>query len=79
MTLLCKTTFYFDPTKKGSQIKLSNQNLTATKNGDSNYHTVLGNIEFNNGRHYWEIKLDKYVDEDDIFIGVAKPDIELSV
>jgi tripartite motif-containing protein 9/67 len=24
------------------------------------------------GRHYWEIRIDKYVDEEDLFIGVAK-------
>lgn len=31
----------------------------------------------NSGRHYWEIKIEKYVDEEDIFIGIARKEIDL--
>lgn len=33
----------------------------------------------NTGSYYWEIKIQKFVDEEDIFIGVAKKDIDLYV
>ena len=31
---------------------------------------------FNSGRHYWEIKIDVYGHEEDIFIGICKKDIK---
>jgi tripartite motif-containing protein 9/67 len=36
-------------------------------------------VGFNSGRHYWEIKLDTFVDLEDILIGVARRNIELSM
>ena len=35
------------------------------------YESVLGTIGFESGKHYWEIKIDDYGHESDIFIGVA--------
>jgi tripartite motif-containing protein 9/67 len=29
------------------------------------------------GKHYWEIKIDKFVDEEDLFIGIARKEIDL--
>lgn len=65
-------TFTWDPIKKGKSVVLSNNNLTCNKQGESDYQTVLGTLAINSGRHYWEIRIEKYVDEEDIFIGVAR-------
>jgi tripartite motif-containing protein 9/67 len=65
-------TFYFDPQHKGKAITLSNNNCTATKCGESDYETVLGTLAMSSGRHYWEIRVEKFVDEEDLFIGVAR-------
>jgi hypothetical protein len=33
---------------------------------------VLGTLSMSSGRHYWEIRLDKFVDEEDLFLGIAR-------
>lgn len=30
------------------------------------------------GKNYWEIRLDNYVEEDDIFIGIARKEMDLN-
>jgi len=73
---LVQSSFSWDINAKGSGIKLSNYNLTANKNGESDYQCVLGTIAINSGKYYWEIRIDKFVDEEDIFVGVARKNIE---
>ena len=41
------------------------------------YETVLASVGFNSGRHYWEIKLDVFVEMEDIFVGVARRGVDL--
>jgi hypothetical protein len=41
------------------------------------YETVLGTIAINSGRHYWEIKIDKFVELDDIIIGVSQKGMDI--
>ena len=41
------------------------------------YETVLASVGFNNGRHYWEIKLDVFVEMEDIYVGIARRNIDL--
>jgi hypothetical protein len=65
-------TFSFDPSKKGKAINLSNNNCVALKTTESDYETVLGTLPMSSGRHYWEIRVEKFVDEEDIFIGIAR-------
>lgn len=72
LLFLAQMTFIWDPIKKGKSITLSNSNNTANKQGESDYQTVLGTLAMSSGRHYWELKIDKYVDEEDIFIGIAR-------
>ena len=38
---------------------------------------MLASVGFNNGRHYWEIKLDTFVEMEDIFVGIARRNIDL--
>jgi len=60
-------------TKKGHNITLSNNNLTATAGGTAwAYNVVCGTKEFKNGNHYWEVNLDNSTDD---MIGVASPSI----
>lgn len=34
---------------------------------------------FNSGRHYWEIKVDTFVEMEDIFVGVARRNCDLNL
>lgn len=53
--------------------------MTANRGrGTPTYETVLGTLGFQSGRHYWEIKIDAYGHEEDIFLGVSKQDVKLS-
>ena len=66
--------FTWDLNNKGPNIELLNDNLTANKKQEVEYETVLGSISINSAqsiRHYWEIKIDKFVELDDIIIGVS--------
>jgi hypothetical protein len=65
--------FAWSTTKKGRNVTLSNKDLTATTSGSSwNNGLVLGNKEFKNGNHYWEVKIDHSTDD---MVGVASPSI----
>jgi len=67
------TGWCWDEKKHGTNTALSNKNLTAQMNGSSwNSGLVLGNKVFNNGTHYWEVKIE-YGGSD--MLGVASPSI----
>lgn len=79
MVLLGVKSFKWDLSRKGSQIQLFNNHMTANRGrGSATYETVLGTLGFSSGRHYWEIKLDAYGHEDDIFIGVCKQEVKVN-
>jgi len=92
LALLGQKTFTWDLNYKGSNIQvgtlynlslqLLNNCLTANKKYEIDFETVLGTVGFSSGsgghsRHYWEIKLDTFVDMEDIFIGIAPRNVEL--
>jgi hypothetical protein len=56
-----------------------NNCLTANKKFEIDFQTVLATVGFDSGKHYWEIKLDTFVDMEDIFIGVARRNIDLNI
>ncbi len=56
-----------------------NNCLTANKKYEIDYENVLASVGFNSGRHYWEIKLDTFVEMEDIFVGVARRNIDLYI
>jgi hypothetical protein len=59
---------------------LINDNLTANKKQEVEYETVLGSISINSNhsvRHYWEIKIDKFVELDDIIVGVSQKGMDI--
>ena len=51
--------------------------MTANKRVEVEYETVLGTTEISSGMHYWEIKIDKFVELDDIIIGVSQKGMDL--
>ena len=71
IALVGKKSFTWDPNSKGPNINLLNGNLVANKKQEVEYETVLGTIAISQGVHYWEIKIDKFVELDDIIIGVS--------
>lgn len=54
-----------------------NNCLTANKRYEVNNESVLATVGFNQGKHYWEVKLDTFVEHEDIFVGVACRSINL--
>lgn len=44
---------------------------------ETTHETVLANVGFDSGSHYWEVTIDTFVDLDDIYIGVAKNVVNL--
>jgi hypothetical protein len=56
---------------KGANINLFNGNLTANKKSEPDYEVVMGTVPISSGVHYWEIKIEKFVEQDDIIIGVV--------
>jgi len=60
-----------------ASLQLLNNCLTANKKYEIDYETVLANVGFNQGKHYWEIKLDTFIDMEDIFVGVASRNTNL--
>jgi hypothetical protein len=53
--------------------------MTANRGrGTPTHETILGTMGFSTGRHYWEIKIDAYGHEDDIFLGVCKQEVKLN-
>lgn len=60
-------------------LQLLNNCLTANKKYEIDFETVLATVGFNSGRHYWEIKLDTFVEMEDIFVGVARRNIDLYI
>ena len=69
--------FTWDLNFKGPNINLLNNNLTANKKQEVDYETVLGSISISSGTHYWEIKIDKFVELDDIIIGVSQKGMDI--
>ena len=71
LVLVGQRSFTWDLNNKGPNINLLNNNLTANKKQEVDYETVLGSIQISSGTHYWEIKIEKFVELDDIIIGVS--------
>ncbi|XP_054169208.1 E3 ubiquitin-protein ligase TRIM9-like [Oppia nitens] len=66
--------FTLDPLSAHSDIVISNENHTFTC--DSYEHrVVLANIAFSRGVHYWEITVDRYLNNADIALGIARIDV----
>lgn len=77
LLLLVGQTFSWDLNRKGSNITLLNNKLTANKKQETSFETVLANIFFENGSHYWEITVDTFIDMEDIYIGICKKNVNL--
>jgi len=68
------TPFTWNPQKKGSNLTLSNNNLTLTKTAqtsDWNHGLVFGTVEFKGGDQYWQLMIGARCSTQ--MLGVAKP------
>ena len=77
LVLLGQSSFTWDLNYKGSNIQLLNNNLSANKKQEMDYETVLANVGFNTGKHYWEVNLDLFNDLEDVFIGITRRSVNL--
>lgn len=77
LVLVGQQSFTWNVSAKGPNINLMNNNCTANKKNEVQYETVLGTVKMNSGTHYWEIKIEKFVELDDIIIGVVKEGVDL--
>ena len=46
--------------------------MTANKKEQADSQQILATVAMSKGKHYWEIQVDKFVEPDDIMIGVVK-------
>ncbi|CAI2381496.1 unnamed protein product [Moneuplotes crassus] len=76
LVMIGKKDFHWDMAMKGRNIIIYNQ-LTANKKHETTHETILANVGFDSGTHYWEITIDSFVDLDDICVGVAKGNVNL--
>lgn len=80
---ITKQNFIWDSLKKSQNIELLDDLLSVRKKDDTDvsFESVLGTICMTNGVYQWEIRFDfitDYEEEEEIFIGVAGKNIELS-
>lgn len=80
-------TFCWNKNKKSQYAKLSNNNLTCSKNtkpGDENdefdiFAGFIGNLGMmNTGKYYWELKIDNVDEYEEMFVGVCREDFDLT-
>lgn len=77
LVLLGIKSFGWDRINKGPAMQLSNEDKTVNRGSSTlDYETILASLGFSSGRHYWEIKIDEFGIEEDIWIGVAKAGIK---
>ena len=77
LVLVGQQSFTWNINAKGPNIKLFSGNLTANKKSEAEYEAVLGTVPIGSGVHYWEIKIDKFVEQDDIIIGVVQKGVDI--
>ena len=69
--------FTWNINAKDPNINLYNGNLTANKKSEAEYEAVLGSVPISSGMHYWEIKIEKFVEQDDIILGVVQKGVDI--
>jgi len=69
--------FSFDPSKCAPYIKLLNNNRTVVNGTSSISGTVLADKGFQEGKHYFECKIDQSTTVSDIMIGIVDSQVDL--
>jgi hypothetical protein len=65
--------FVFDLVKKGRRIVLSNGNRTVTNNHSGANSNVVGTEIMENGKHYWEVSIDRIRNSGSLILGISTP------
>ena len=66
--------FTFDPAASPNGVLFSNDNATVTSSSFDD-RVVLANVGFSSGVHYWELSVDRYENNKDPAVGVARCDV----
>ena len=66
--------FTLDPVTAPHDVMFTNGNRTATTSSFDD-RVVLANVGFTKGVHYWEVIIDRYENNKDPAIGVARIDV----
>lgn len=69
--------FKFDSSQNPKFIKLTNDDLTVTFEGNKRWYSIKSTIPFYTGIHYWEVYIDRCLHKN-IFIGVVTSEGSLS-
>jgi hypothetical protein len=74
---LISNSLVWDEAMKGSNLEIVDRGRSVVKHTEDEFETVLGTTALSTGKHRWEIRIDRYNSDEDIFIGVAKKDVAL--
>ena len=74
---IIQNSLVWDDTLKAKNLDIKNRGKTVVKRTEEDFETVLASTALSSGRHKWEIKIDRYVSDEDIFIGVAQKEVSL--
>jgi len=69
--------FTWDPERKHSGLMLLNDNRTVRAVNSNQYKTCYADMCMESGEYYWEVRVDNYVNEEDVFLGVARWGVSL--
>jgi len=77
LVLVGQNSFTWNINAKGPSINLYNDNLTANKKNEAEYEAVLGTVPISSGVHYFEINIEKFLEQDDIIIGFVQKGVDI--
>lgn len=67
----------WDEEYKGANMQIQNKGKTVIKRTEDDYETILATVPLSSGKHKWEIVIDRFSSEEDLFIGVATKEVSL--
>jgi hypothetical protein len=75
LVLVVVQSMSWDAQSAGSGVQLLSSGLTARKSNEDEYEHVLASCNFDTGSHSWAMLIDHFTEHEDLFIGVAHPEL----